>query len=115
MQISDANEFLFLVTELGFSKANIIHKFELYKKESKIYVDRTNETKIYTIQLVALKNPVHISYFKEFDSVKKYIGTDRLHRYIFGEFKGISAAKEELKKIIKMGYPDAFIMNINRY
>ena len=68
----------------------------------------------FTIQIMALKNPVDISHFKPLD-VTKYSGMDGFHRYIYGEYKGIDEALKKLPSIKDMGYLDAFIMSIVRY
>ncbi len=108
--------------DLGFSDARIIDNFELMELTSEIVVTHKapeeigiKGTTIYTVQIMALKKPVKSSYFTQLDGVIEYIGTDGYHRYIYGEFAGIPAANKELRKILKMGYLDAFIMNINRY
>jgi hypothetical protein len=49
------------------------------------------------------------------ENVREHKGTDGKFRYLYGQFSSYNQAKEERKKLIKMGYPDSFIMNIERY
>jgi len=47
--------------------------------------------------------------------VMRYAGHDGLYRYVHGEYDGIDEALERLPVLKKMGYHDAFIMNVLRY
>ncbi len=70
---------------------------------------------VYTIQIMASKEPIEdASVFKGLN-VKEVKSESGIYQYIFGEFKGKNAAKEELEKIKLLGFTEAFIMNINRY
>ena len=69
----------------------------------------------YTIQIMALKSPRDVSYFKPLTGVIKYSGKDGFHRYVHGEFKSIDEALKKLPAIKAMGYDDAFIMSVQRY
>lgn len=62
-----------------------------------------------TIQLRALKVPVGKNYFKPLIGIREIQGDDGLFRYIIGDFETMEAALEELKRIQRMGYQDAFI------
>jgi len=69
----------------------------------------------YTIQIMALKNPVEVSYFTDLDGVRKFQGLDGLFRYVYGEFDNIDEATRLLPEIQRMGYHDAFIKFLARY
>ncbi|MBN2347946.1 MAG: PD40 domain-containing protein [Bacteroidales bacterium] len=67
---------------------------------------------LYTIQIIALKNPVNTSYFRNLKNVKISRGDDGFHRYTYGEYPGYSIAETELLKVRKLGYPNAFIRKV---
>ena len=71
--------------------------------------------RVYTIQIIALKNPRETSYFNNIGKVTRYTCKDGVYRYVIGEYQGIQTAMEALPKIKELGYKDAFIMNINHY
>ena len=102
--------------DLGFNNARIVDNYEIKEIQglSNKTVQTTKKT-IYTIQLKATKSPVDISIFAPLKNIKEIIGDDGYYRYIYDEFKGYKNAKKELKLIINSGYPDAFIMNIDKY
>lgn len=66
----------------------------------------------YTIQLLALKKPVKITYFKSFNNIIISYGTDSIYRYTSGEYIGYSKANAMIDSIRTMGYADAFIRDI---
>ncbi len=71
--------------------------------------------RVYTIQIMALKNPKDPGFFNNIGPVKQYEGQDGLYRYVVGEYQGIQAAMEALPAIKQLGYKDAFIMNVKHY
>ena len=75
----------------------------------------TTQTKIYTIQIMSLKNAVDVSFFKNVAEVKKYDCKDGLTRYVIGEYYGIQEALNALPEVKENGYQDAFIMNVEHY
>jgi hypothetical protein len=68
----------------------------------------------YTIQVAALRFPVYVSEFEQFDNVQEYYMRDRIYRYCVGTFDG-AVALEELSKVRKNGYPDAFLVPVEKY
>ncbi len=68
----------------------------------------------YTIQLMALKAPVDLSYFKDLPVVSVTKGTDEFYRYTFGAFDNINAAKEALQKLRELGYDKVFIRKMEK-
>lgn len=68
----------------------------------------------YTIQLAALRYPVYVSEFEQFDRVQEYYMRDRIYRYCVGDYDG-SVALEELAKVQQSGYPDAFLVPVKNY
>jgi len=67
----------------------------------------------YTIQVMALKKPVHPGNFVNFPDIKVTKGDDAFHRYTHGIYHGYTIAKQELEKVHELGYNDAFIREIN--
>ncbi|RLD47867.1 MAG: hypothetical protein DRI94_13365, partial [Bacteroidetes bacterium] len=74
-----------------------------------------NNNEQYTIQLKALKKPINIGFFSSLSGVQEHIGDDGLYKYTYGKYTKMTAAKKDLKKIAKKGYPDAFVVNIKKY
>lgn len=64
---------------------------------------------VFTIQLMAVQKEVDLSGFKGLTNVKSNLGEDKIYRYTTGEFSTLTAAQQELKKIINKGYSKAFI------
>ncbi len=76
---------------------------------------RKNKNVVYTIQLASTSKHVKLTHFKNIKGVKEYIGADGKFKYVYGQFKTMEAARKELKKIRKLGYKTAFIVNINKF
>lgn len=68
----------------------------------------------YTVQLAALRFPVYLSHFEQFDDVKEYYMKDRIYRYCVGIYQG-QAALDELERIRNMGYKGAFLVELDNY
>jgi hypothetical protein len=67
----------------------------------------------YTIQVMALKKPAYAGSFKNLPDIKVTKGDDAFHRYTHGIYLGYTIAKQELEKVHKLGYSDAFVREIN--
>ena len=63
----------------------------------------------YTIQLMALKNPVDIDFFGNQLAIEVTKSSDEYHRYTTGNYQTKEDAQLELAKIVGLGYRDAFI------
>ena len=114
-QRSEAVELLNHVIDNGFSDGRIIEKGELSRIMADAGRTGTTQTKIYTIQIMSLKNAVDVSFFKNVAEVKKYDCKDGLTRYVIGEYYGIQEALNALPEVKENGYQDAFIMNVEHY
>jgi hypothetical protein len=70
----------------------------------------------YTVQVMALYNPVDISYFKYVSDIKVlYNDADLFYRYITGYFDKKDDAYTHLNELIKKGYPDdLFVKKVSR-
>lgn len=61
----------------------------------------------YTVQVMALYNPVDVSYFKYIADIKvMYNEKDKFYRYTTGQFKTRDEAKAWRLELLKRGYPD---------
>jgi hypothetical protein len=70
----------------------------------------------YTVQVMALHNPVDISYFKRINDMKvTYSDIDKFYRYITGRFKTREEATTLRLELIKKGYPEEiFIKKVSK-
>lgn len=66
----------------------------------------------YTIQLMALKAPIDLNYFKDLTVVSVTKGADEYYRYTFGAYESIQKAKDDLQKLKELGYKQVFIKKI---
>lgn len=76
------------------------------------YVPKTTVSsgkKTYSVQLMALKNPVKVDYFKDVDHVVLTQYPDGFYRYTVGNTESYSEAQKLKKEIHQKGYTDAFI------
>ena len=96
-----------IIVSFGYSDAFIVP----YRK----YHREITKDMVYTIQIASLNNPVKLSHFSNIKNVKEYIGDDGKYKYIYGEYKSMGEARKDIKKIAKKGYPDAFIVNLNKF
>lgn len=83
--------------------------------ESEDYESASEYRQLYTIQLMALKNPVRADHFSDMSDIIIQIGNDGFYRYITGQFDGIYEAESDLIKIKSSGYENAFIRKLNLY
>ncbi len=69
--------------------------------------DSTNtEVLYYTVQLMALYNPVDVSFFEHADVTVVYNDEDKFYRYTTGRFKTKEEAYSRRDELIGLGYPD---------
>ena len=85
------------------------------EKEIVKYVPKTtiiSGIKTYSVQLMALKNPVEVDYFKDVNNVKLTKYPDGFYRYTVGNTSSYSEAQQQLSQLHKIGYKNAFITTI---
>ena len=99
----------------GFPEAQLMEKRQLEALVASLIKDEVSPVVTFTIQFIALKEPKPLSYFKNLQPVTKFEGRDGLTRYVYGEFREIDVAFDELEKVRNKGYHDAFIMYMARY
>ncbi len=75
-----------------------------------IRIDKIKPT--FTIQLLALRNPVETSYFKDLTDIEILKGADGWYRYVYGRFSSKEDALNDLQRINTLGYKDAFVKKI---
>ena len=63
----------------------------------------------FTIQLMAVKREIDLTYFSNLANVSVAKGVDGYYRYTLGEYSSSAAAKEEVSKLAKLGYNQAFV------
>ena len=67
----------------------------------------------FTIQLMALKAPVDLNFFKNLPIVSVTKGADEFYRYTFGVYESVSEAKEHVKKLSDLGYKQVFVKKMD--
>jgi hypothetical protein len=77
---------------------------------------KDSEVLYYTVQVMALHNPVDISYFKYITDMKvMYNDTDKFYRYITGKFPTRDDANLLRLELIRKGYPEEiFIKKVSK-
>ena len=70
----------------------------------------------FTVQVIALYNPVDVSYFKYITDMKvMYNDTDKFYRYTTGKFSTREEAYNLIQELKSKGYPeDIFIKKVSK-
>jgi len=69
----------------------------------------------YTVQVMALYNPVDPAYFEYAEIYVFYDREDRFYRYTTGKFDTKAKAYEEMRRLLRLGYPDdIFVKKVYR-
>lgn len=111
------------VQAAGFPGATLVHRFELTEEN---IVEQTVDTReqittsagtdagtFYSVQLLAVRQPVNLSYFSGLNDVVQ-IQEDGLYKYITGSYESYNAARTGWQNVVNQGYDDAFIRTPNR-
>lgn len=96
---------LFKKDGMSDAKVRIIQKDKLLKECEK-------KENYYTIQILALQIPMDSEIFNHLDNVKIFQNHDGWSRYTYKKFKSLSAANQELNRLIRIGYWDSFIRSV---
>ena len=107
---------------IDFSKVTVIESIDSSLLITDVETKDVNDTDAdnreilyYTVQLMALYNPVDISFFVGIDDVKILFGKDLYYRYTTGRLETIEKAEQHRANIINIGYPDQiFIKKVYR-
>jgi hypothetical protein len=75
-----------------------------------------SEILYFTVQVIALYNPVDVSYFKRIDDLKvMYNEDDRFYRYTTGRFNTREEAYAWKNELLRRGYPDdIFVKKVSK-
>jgi len=78
--------------------------------------DSTNtDVLYYSVQLMALHNPVDVSFFKYAEVNVVYNDEDKFYRYLTGQFQDKEQAYRRMFQLIRLGYPDdLFVKTVYR-
>lgn len=110
-----AKQNLDAVIDMGYHQAGIMEK----RRFDKVIHQRTagdlSTPTAYTIQILALKNPVELSFFTNLEGVEVFPGEDGLHRYVYGRYSTIAEAKADLKMVEQKGFENPFIRSCRYY
>lgn len=107
---------------IDFSKVTVIESIDSSLLITDVETKDVNETDednreilYFTVQLMALYNPVDISFFIGLDDVKVLFGKDLFYRYTTGRLRTLEEAEQHRTDIINMGYPEQiFIKKVYR-
>jgi outer membrane protein OmpA-like peptidoglycan-associated protein/TPR repeat protein len=102
----NAKKLLKDIISKGYTDAFIV-KYDKFERKDKGYK--------YTIQISSTTKHVKLTHFKNLKGVREYIGIDGMFKYVYGKYKTMDAARKDLKKVRKLGYTGAFIVNLNKY
>jgi outer membrane protein OmpA-like peptidoglycan-associated protein len=114
----EASKYLDFARKSGFKDAYIVNNYEI-KRATKSLTNpdsdspAINANSVYTIQLIATRNPVDLNKFKGIDGVKQITSSDGFYRYVCGQYSTYLKAKAALVTYQKSGYKDAFIKDIS--
>ena len=113
---SDGKTEFIIPSDYSIDEINIKTELKPVKKEETYKTDKDDrEFPYYTVQLMALYNPVDVSFFAGIDDVKVAFGKDLFYRYTTGILKTFEEAKQLRKEILNMGYADdIFIRKVTR-
>ncbi|HYW94383.1 MAG TPA: OmpA family protein [Bacteroidales bacterium] len=101
----EADRDLDKVKRRGYDDAFVIDLSRLHKKQQ----SGNGQGGLYTIQLKALRTPVRKSYFARLGNIRVIEGDDGIFRYLYLEFSDLITAQQELSRIKKLGFSDAFV------
>lgn len=68
----------------------------------------------FTIQILAVKNPVSIDSFEKPEGITQIQSSDGIYRYIFGVYDEFEEASDKLADFVLEGYTDCFVLPLNR-
>lgn len=107
---------------LDYSKVRIIDEIDSAILVTDVRVkdvsdsDSTNSDVLYyAVQLMALHNPVDVSFFKHAEVSVVYNDEDKFYRYLTGKFQDKDQAYRRMFQLIRLGYPDdLFVKTVYR-
>ncbi len=76
-------------------------------------VEFSTQATLYGVQVGALINPSYTAEFQKLKNVEAYMDENGVYRYVIGSLSFRSQAERLLEEVIALGYPDAFIVDVN--
>jgi len=111
----EAVDLLNSIVDNGYPDASIMEKHEMDRLIIRQSQQPLLSGSTYTIQILAMSQPLDVDYFIALKSVKRFLGDDGIYRYVVGEFGSPEDALKVLPGVKAVGYPDAYVMNLARY
>lgn len=111
----DAIDYLNTVIDNNFSESRIITEKDFDSLIKQAVPDLSFLKGPFTIQLLALKNPIIFNNSSFSEDIRQIKGKDGIYRYITGIFRDYEQASAELPKYVNRGYTDVFVNQISRY
>ena len=105
----EAEESLPMIKGEGYEDAFITDLNDLMESSESGSVHKSGN---YVIQLKALNTLISSGNWPGIKEVEMLKGSDNIYRYFHGNFNSIEEAKDELDRIKRLGYTDAFIRDI---
>ncbi len=109
-----AVEMLNYAIDNGFPEASIMIQSEKEELILSLSSRKAENKPPFTIQILALKNPVDLTSFESLGEVSQLSGSNGYYRYISGFYMTMDHALKDLQKLSGK-YPDAFINSLDRY
>ncbi|MFA8433684.1 MAG: hypothetical protein ACEPOZ_04125 [Marinifilaceae bacterium] len=108
---NDALEMLDRVIRMGYWDAFIRTVIDNHPVDPKsVYQPEA----LYTIQVMALREPRNLNFFNDLGKVNMLAGSDGLYRYTYRTYRSKMEAQIDLNKVIRKGYWDAFVRKAYR-
>jgi outer membrane protein OmpA-like peptidoglycan-associated protein/tetratricopeptide (TPR) repeat protein len=112
---TDAVDLLNSIVDNGYPDASIMEKHEMDRLIIRQSQQPLLSGSTYTIQILAMSQPLDMDYFIALKEVKRFLGDDGIYRYVVGEFGSPEDALKALPGVKAIGYTDAYVMNLARY
>ncbi len=112
---AEAVEYLNNVIDMDFAESRIVTEEEFNNLLLPAVPDMSEVSGPFTIQILALRNPVQPGYFSKPHKITRITGNDGISRYISGVYKKYDNALGDLSTFMSEGYHDAFINQVIRY
>lgn len=101
------------ILDIGFTDAEILDSYklkELTNHGKYSYLLEDNDESEFTIQLMATKTKIDLSYFNDLDVIEIEC-KDGFFRYIYGTYETAEDAEEDMNQMLEQGFNEAIIMN----
>jgi outer membrane protein OmpA-like peptidoglycan-associated protein/tetratricopeptide (TPR) repeat protein len=115
---NDASKYLSYSKVKGFHDAYIVTQYEVNSASGSLVNPNPKaryipDKIVYTIQLMATRQPVNLSHFKGIDGIREIHSEDGYFRYVYGEYGSYTKAKTGLAQFHESQFRDAYIRELN--